>query len=222
VSGRSRLIILLGIQLSDFSLPDIIDDPMNLETPSRHGIKDGMVLLESLHPLQHTQLDEFESCLFGFQRLQQLNVVFPQRSQGEQPGVNQSQSGVPQSCCHTSTAGVPTEHHMLDFEMHDGIIDDGVDAEVVGMHDICNVPVHEDLAWFQTKDGGFRASGVGASNPEDFGRLAACKFREQVGLCRRRLRGPFFVRGDCGFELVCRSKVSSGPGDTWGIPYRNG
>lgn len=61
---------------------------------------------------------------------------------------------------------------MFDLEVLHGELDDREGIDVGADEDVGDVAVAEDLAWFEAEDGRFGAAGVGASDPEDLGRLA--------------------------------------------------
>jgi hypothetical protein len=71
---------------------------------------------------------------------------------------------------------------MLDLEVDDGVLDDGEGGQVGGGEDVGDVAVDEDVAGFETEDGGFGDAGVGAADPEDFGGLAFGEGGEEVGV----------------------------------------
>jgi hypothetical protein len=58
------------------------------------------------------------------------------------------------------------EHDVRDFEMLDGIFDDGRDGDVGGRDDVGDVAVDEDVAGLEAEDGGFGDAGVGAADPD--------------------------------------------------------
>lgn len=72
----------------------------------------------------------------------------------------------------------------LDLEVGDGVLDDGGGAEVVGVKDVGDVAVHEDVAGLAVADGGLGYPRVGASYPQDLGRLALGERLEEL----RRVR----------------------------------
>lgn len=58
---------------------------------------------------------------------------------------------------------MPTYYHVLNFDMAYGEFHYAEKAEVCRVDDVGNVAVGEDVPWFQTEDGGFRLSGIGAT-----------------------------------------------------------
>jgi len=94
---------------------------------------------------------------------------------------------------------MPTNNHLLDLEMHDGILDHTRGVEVIWMHRVRNIPVHEDVARLAIADRGLGHSTVSAPNPQNLGRLALCKLGEGV---RVYLGGALDIVAVTGKEVV--------------------
>lgn len=95
------------------------------------------------------------------------------------------------------------DHDVLDAQVLHGVLNNGTRAQVTGVQDIRNVAVNEDVTGLEAQHRGFRASRVGAAEPEDLRLLAGCKGREEVGVLTRRLSSPFLVLAQANGELVC-------------------
>jgi hypothetical protein len=61
---------------------------------------------------------------------------------------------------------VPAENDVLDFEVGDGVLDDGRGVDVGWGDDVGDVAVDEDVAGLEAEDGGFGAARVGAAEPD--------------------------------------------------------
>jgi len=91
---------------------------------------------------------------------------------------------------------------MLDLEVDDGVLDDGEGGQVGGCQDVCDVAMDEDIAGLEAEDGCFGDAGVGAADPEDFGRLAFGEGGEEVGVFFGDGGGPGFVGLEDGFDVL--------------------
>lgn len=61
---------------------------------------------------------------------------------------------------------------MLDFQVHDGILDDGFGVDVGRRDNVRDVAMDEDIARLEAEEGRLGAAGVGAAEPKDVGGLA--------------------------------------------------
>lgn len=95
-----------------------------------------------------------------------------------------------------------TKYDVLDLEILDGKFNDGVRAQVCGVDYICNVSVDKDIAWLQVKDGGFWASGVGTSNPQNLRGLATGESGKKVRFGGSDFGCPCFVLGESSSVFV--------------------
>lgn len=50
---------------------------------------------------------------------------------------------------------MPADHHLLNLDICDGVLNDAGDAEIVCVHSICDVTVDEDFACFAVAEGRF-------------------------------------------------------------------
>jgi hypothetical protein len=77
---------------------------------------------------------------------------------------------------------MPTNNHLLDFQMRDRILDYACCIEVFRVHRIRYIAVHEDLAGLAVTDGRFGDATICAPDPEDLGRLALREQGEGIGI----------------------------------------
>lgn len=80
--------------------------------------------------------------------------------------------------------------------------DDAGGTDVVVLHDVGDVAVHEDVTGLEAEDGGFGTAGVGAADPEDLGVLAGGELGEEEGLFLVEFGGPLAVFGEGLLECV--------------------
>ena len=92
-----------------------------------------------------------------------------------------------------STGRMATNNHLLHLQMRDRVRDHGLAGQVGGRQHVGDVAVHEDVAWLQAQDGGFRDPAVGAADPEDLRRLAFAQLGHQVWVVAAVVGGPVFV-----------------------------
>lgn len=71
---------------------------------------------------------------------------------------------------------------VLDFQVVDGVVDDGLGGHVVRGDDVGDVAVDEDVAGLGGEEGRFGAAAVGAAEPERRWGLAFGAFGEEVGV----------------------------------------
>ena len=86
--------------------------------------------------------------------------------------------------------------------MRDGVGNDALAVDVGGGQYVCDVAVDEDVTRFETEDGGFRDTGVGAADPEDLRLLAGREGGKEVRLVAGCRLGPLFVLVEGEFEGV--------------------
>ena len=177
----SRLIRIADIQLLDLARAHIIDQTMNLDATIRNAINNARILQEGINSITDIQLDQFQLRLLLAQTLQLLEVIPPQPPQAHEPRIDYAEPPVRQRGRHPAAARVAREHDVLDFEMVDGVVDDGAGGQISRVHDVGDVAVHEDIARVEVEEGGLRAARVGAADPEDLGRLALGQGGEEVG-----------------------------------------
>ena len=128
--------------------------------------------------------------------------VQPQLAQRQQPIVDDAELLVRQRGVDAAAAGVAADDNVLDFEVDDGVFDDGAGVQVARVQDVGDVAMHEDVAWFEAQDGGFGNAGVGAADPEDLGVLAAGEGGEEGGVFVAGFVGPVFVFAQDELEVV--------------------
>ncbi len=58
---------------------------------------------------------------------------------------------------------------MLDFEVVDGVVDDGLGTDIMRGDDVGDVAVDEDVTRLGGEEGGFGAAAVGAAEPQGGG-----------------------------------------------------
>ena len=126
--------------------------------------------------------------------MQKAQVLLPDLTQGQQPGIEDTQVLVTQGRSNTTTGGVAAKDNVLDAQMTDGEFDHRRRTQVGRVQDVGDVPVDEDVSRLQAQNGGLRASGVGAADPEDFGALADRQGSEQVRILLGSFGSPFLVR----------------------------
>lgn len=80
------------------------------------------------------------------------------------------------------------------------------------MEDIGDVAVHEDIARFEAEEGGLRAAGVGAAEPEDRRALALGQLFEELRVFGGGILSPSSVglkRSSAGVVICCSVRVGS-------------
>lgn len=82
---------------------------------------------------------------------------------------------------------------MFDLEVGDGVLDHGRGVDVGGGDDVGDVAVDEDITGLHAEDGGLGAARVGATDPEDLGRLAAGQLGEELGVLMSLVASPSIV-----------------------------
>lgn len=144
------LLRLVRIHLGQLPTPDIINQPMNLQTSIPHRIDDMMIRLEDLHPVANIHLDEFlRSLLVGRARIQVGEVLFAQDPQWRQPGINEAEFVVGQSGHDAAAARVAAQHDVVNLQVLNGELYHRLRAEIAWMHQVRNVPVHKHVAGLQ-------------------------------------------------------------------------
>lgn len=96
------------------------------------------------------------------------------------------------------------DENVLDFEVSDGELDDRERVDVGGGDNIGDVAVDKDLTRLEAENGCLGDAGVGASNPENLGRLTGSLTWEEVRVGRGSLGAPFAdTVGQRMGEAVC-------------------
>lgn len=147
-------------------------------------------------------------------RAQLLPALFPRQiaAQGadrQEPSVEQAETGVAEGGVDAAAGGVAAEDDVLDFEVDDGVGDDGRGGDVACVQHVGDVAVHEDVTRFAAEEGGLRHARVGAADPEDGGRLAFGEGGEELRVFFREGGGPGFVGVEVMGEGVVDSAVVS-------------
>jgi hypothetical protein len=118
------------------------------------------------------------------------NRCFHLLSHRVQPSVQRlAQIRIPQCSRRTSALCMSTHNHFLYFEMRNRVLDDTSRIDVIRMHRICNVAVHENIAGLALADSTLRQPRVAAAQPEYLGRLALGEVDEGIGVCGGRVLG---------------------------------
>ena len=191
-------LLISRLHLLQLSTLQIINHAMDPHAPLLHRLLHNAIPPQLTDPILNILLNQQAHPLPLTHTAQLLRQLHPQRPKRQQPRIQHPQTAVPQRSAHTSTARMATKDDLLDLQMADGILDDSLGAEVGRVEDIGDIAVDEDVTGLEAEDGGFRDAGVGAADPEDFGRLALGEFGQQVGFGAVGLFGPVFV----GFEAV--------------------
>jgi hypothetical protein len=97
---------------------------------------------------------------------------------------------------------MPADDDLLDLQVRDCVLDDRGRVNVLGMHAVCDVAVHKELAGLAMADGGFWDAAVCTPNPEDFRRLAFAKLDEGIRVLLGCLLGVDAVSGDDAVDSV--------------------
>lgn len=106
-----------------------------------------------------------------------------------------------------------TDNDVLDLEVLHRILNDGERVDISWNEDVGDVSVAEDITGLEAENGGFWATGVGTTDPEDFGGLTFAEFLEELRLEFGEVAAPFGVafEGDgVGVFLGCGKIVSKG------------
>ena len=123
---------LLGLTLSlgltnslQFSTRQIVDDTVHHQTPALDGLDDSSILLQSLQTAQNVQLAQPPRLLVALQRIELVGVLHPQRTDGLEPRVEDTELGVGERGRDTAARSVAADNGVLDLEMRNGVLDDG-------------------------------------------------------------------------------------------------
>jgi hypothetical protein len=95
-----------------------------------------------------------------------------------------------------STLGMAADHNLLHFQVRDGVLDDGCSADIIGMHAICDIAVHKDVARLTVTHGRFWDPAVCTANPQHLGPLALCEIGEGVRILLGGFLGEDAVTGN--------------------------
>lgn len=191
-----------GVNLPQGSAANIVDQTVNLEASFFNRVQHDSVLLQRAHTLLHVQLDQLQRGLAGRQRLEELEVLRTQGAQRHQPAIDETQLLVRESSRDTTAGSVSTENNVLHLEVSNGVFDDGGGVQVTGVQHVGDVTVHKDVTGLETQDGGFGASRVGASDPQDLGVLAGGEGREEFWVFFGGSVRPVLVLGQDGLVTV--------------------
>jgi len=86
------------------------------------------------------------------------------------------------------------EDDVLNFEVHNGVFNDGGGVDVGGGDDIGDVAVDENVAGLEAEEGGFGDARVGTAEPENSRRLPSSELREEVGVLVIFIACPCSIR----------------------------
>lgn len=118
-------------------------------------------------------------------------------SHGVQPGVQRrAQVSIAQARRRSAALCMSAHDHLLHLQMRHGILDHARRADVVRVHAVGNVAVHEDVADAPSTDGRLGNAAVCAAYPQDLRPLALCEVRKRIRICLGRLLGEDAVPGD--------------------------
>jgi hypothetical protein len=158
--ASNSFLIFLDVELPQLAGANIVYVTMDLQSSFGYGIDHKGVFFKNFDASPHIELDQLQRRLLWFKALQQLQIVSPHSSQGEQPSVDQAELFVAQSSCHTTAFRMSTNDNMLDFQVLNGVLDNGEGVEVRWGEDVGDVSVDKDITRLQAEDGRFRASRV--------------------------------------------------------------
>lgn len=97
---------------------------------------------------------------------------------------------------------------MVHFQMSHCKLDNTQQAEICRIDDVGNVSVSEHITGLEAENSGLWYARIGATEPEDFGRLALREIGKEVGIFLCRFGGPAFVAFETGLEgVACGGKL---------------
>ena len=175
-------------QLPQFARRDIIHDPMHLQ-PALLGRSDDIrVFAKDIETAGDISLDQAKTLVLVAEGLPALvaGQVAAQGADRQEPGVEQAEAGVAEGGVDAAAEGVAGDDDVLDFQVHDGVGDDGGGGDVACVQHVGDVAVHEDIAGFAAEEGRLGHARVGAADPEDRGRLALGELGEEIRVLVRQ------------------------------------
>lgn len=204
-------VLLLG-RLDNLELAtlDVVNDTVQLQVALGHGVDDGGVHSQSVQTAQNVELTE-SVCLLslGTHFLQLFRVLHSELAHGLEPDIEQAKSGVSKGGIDTATACVAADENVFDLEVSNGELNNGKRVDVGGCDDVGNVAVDKDLTGLQAQDGRLGDARVGATDPENLGRLTLCRLGEEVGVGLDHLGAPLLnALGEGVGKAACTEVVS--------------
>lgn len=94
-----------------------------------------------------------------------------------------SEVGVTQARRRPSTLRMPTHDNLLHLQMRNRVLDDARGANIIRVHAVRDVPVHEDVARSAIAHGRLRNARIGAAYPQDFWPLALGEVGKGIRIC---------------------------------------
>lgn len=158
-----NLLLLGDINLVQLAAVQAVQHAVNLQTPLPHRVNDGRHPLQRIHARLHIGLGEEGSLFLLLHDLQLIGVFLPQGAEGLQPDVEDVELRVGEGGGDAAAGGVAADDDVLDFEVEDGELHDGEQADVGGVDDVGDVAVGEDVAGLAVEDGRLGDAGVGAA-----------------------------------------------------------
>lgn len=152
-------------EVLDAPAGNVKDTSVDLEPPVPDVLDNGRVGHEHLDALLDVELgDAHGAVLVVADGAQLLGVGVADRLERREPVVEHAaEAGVAQRGRGAPARRVPAEHHVLDLEEGDGVLDHGRRVDVGRRDDVGNVAVHEDVAGLQAQDRRLGAARIGAA-----------------------------------------------------------
>jgi hypothetical protein len=98
-------------------------------------------------------------------------------SHGVQPCIQRSpQVAIAERCVRAATFCMPTYNYLFHLHVGNGILDDRRCADIICMHAIRDIAMHEDVARLAVAHGRLWDAAICTSYPQDLGPLALCEF----------------------------------------------
>lgn len=175
--GTTAFLLRLGSaepEVANAARANIEEGAVDLEAPLLDGVAHGRVGHEHRDAALDVELGEAEGSAMALivvvvavRVVELLAVRVAQRLQGHEPGVEHAaDADVAEGGDGAAAPGVPAQHHVLDPQVHDGVLDDRRGVDVGRRHDVGDVAVDEDVARLQAQDRRLGAARVGAAEPD--------------------------------------------------------
>lgn len=200
-----RIGVLGTLEHVALSRADIVHPSVDLESSLIHGLLDVRVLEHRADLLHDVELHQLVALLLGRQAGQLLLVLCPHLANPPKPVVDEPQFLMAERGVDTSAAVVTAHDDMLHLEDLDSVLEDTERREIGRREKVGDVAVDKDLPGLEIENRGLRDTGVGASVPEDLGRLALCERRKEGGIGRGRSSGPLTVAVEDTAEQIALS-----------------
>jgi len=125
----------------------VIDDSVYQHTPLLDRLDDGSVLLQCLQTGQHVQLTQPPRFGLALEFIELVRVTHAQSANWLQPRVEDTELGVGQRSSDTAAGSVAAHNGVLDFDVSDGVLDDGERRHVGACQNVGDVAVGENVTW---------------------------------------------------------------------------